>query len=963
LAKINPIKIKQDADKEEKSGRLDKAIALYRQLLDDNPRDWNTINKIGDLFARMNRVKEASAEYAKVADFYAKDGFHLKAIAIWKKINKLDATALDPYLHLADLYSKQGLMMEAKAQYQIVVDEYLKRGRAREAGDVLRKMAEIDPSDLKIRSRLADIYLRDGKTGQAVEEHVAIAEELGRKGHPAEALQVLEKGLKLDPSNARLRAELARAYVLQKNFAKAAEFLEDVLRAAPDDVAMLSQLGEAYLSGNRLGEADKVFARLASLRPDDVETRTQLGRLKLARGEFDAASEELTAVADRLAESGKGDKAVALLQQVIQKSPSHIPTLIKLVELHRVLRNDRAVANAYSQLSEAYVKAGEFDRAASVLEILVGMEPQNQQYTSKLQHVRSKLGAEVDVDLPPLEEESFAMPLEEPALDVEVSAPTPMAVPSSFSVPQAIEPSGPLSDEDSEFIEEHVAEGKVFRKYGLVDKAADQFEAVIARFPDHLETRLELLDVYKEKGQLTKAAQQCVALVQIYRIQGDVEAAENALTEARGLAPEVVPEDLLVPPAAVEAAPEAAEALPVVEDLEPEPVAIGFEEEGAAPEEELPALEEEISLEAAEEPEAEPELPATAGAEEEEISLEAELPEVGAADSSEEDLGLEDLGVEAPSGPELGLGGDELPGLSDLGMEEPPPAPAAPAPLRAAAAKPAAAASGLPPEIQRVIAEVDSYMSLGFVDDARDALREVAGRFPGHPALLEKMAELGLGAEEEAPVAVPPPALEAPASLEDALADLGVPEPAVLAPPPEPEGGIDLGAELSDLFSAQSAVEEAPAEEVSPELGDAGLNEIFKEFKKGVDKQLGKEDYDTRYNLGIAYKEMGLIDEAIAEFQLAAKDDSRLLECSSMLGICFMEKGMPKLAIKWFEKGLEAPGRREEEYQGLRYDLAMAYEADGEAQRALDLYTDLYGQDANFRDVSAKVRELRTSLG
>jgi lipopolysaccharide biosynthesis regulator YciM len=103
---------------------------------------------------------------------------------------------------------------------------------------------------------------------------------------------------------------------------------------------------------------------------------------------------------------------------------------------------------------------------------------------------------------------------------------------------------------------------------------------------------------------------------------------------------------------------------------------------------------------------------------------------------------------------------------------------------------------------------------------------------------------------------------------------------------------------------------------------------------------------------------MGLIDEAIAEFQLAAKDENRLLECSSMLGICFLEKGMPKLAVKWFEKGLQAPGRSEEEYQGLKYDLAMAHEASGEMDRALNLFTDLYGQNANFRDVATKVREL-----
>jgi len=983
LAKINPIKIKQDADKEEKAGRLDKAISLYRQLLDDNPRDWNTINKIGDLFARQNRVREASAEYAKVAEFYARDGFHLKAIAIWKKINKLDATVLEPYLHLAELYAKQGLMMEAKAQYQIVVDEYLKRGRSREAGDVLRKMADIDPSDLKIRSRLADIYIREGKTSEAVEEHVAIADELNRMGHPAEALQVLEKGLKLDASNAKLRAELARAYVVQKNFAKAAGFLEDVLRAAPDDSAMLSQLGEAYLSNNRLDEADKVFARLASLNPNDLETKAQLGRLKLARGDFDAACEELTPVADRLAEQGKGDKAVALLQQIVQKSSGHIKTLIKPVELHRVLRNDRAVAGAYLQLSEAYIKAAEFDRAASVLEILVSMEPQNQQYASRLQFVQGKLGGDAGAELPALgEEEAFAVPLEEPELDVEVSAPEPIVPPSSFTVAQGIESSGPLSEEDREFIEEHLAEGKVFRKYGLIDKAADQFEAVIARFPDHLETRQELLDVYKEKNQPTRAAQQSVALAQIYKIQGDLEAAEAAVAEARGLDPAVVPEGLLEP------TPAEPEPLPLIEEGADEGLAIGFEEEGAVGEEELPAIEEELPAIEEELPAIEEELPAIEeelpAVEEELPAVEEELPAVeeelpldlGQAEPSAAgtELGLEEfptepaaeLGMEegGASEQDLGFPADELSGLPDLAE-----APAAPAPLRAAAAKPAAATPSLPTEIQKVLSEVDSYMSLGFVDDARDALREISARFAGHPALLEKMAEVGLEAEpsEEppaepvAPAAALPPAEQSP--LEDALAGLGVPSPAVLEPPPVPEGGIDLGAELSELFSAQSAVDEPPQEEVSQDLGDAGLTEIFKEFKKGVDKQLGKEDYDTRYNLGIAYKEMGLIDEAIAEFQLAAKDENRLLECSSMLGICFMEKGMAKLAVKWFEKGLQAPGRREEEYQGLRYDLAMAYEADGDARRALELFTDLYGQDANFRDVSAKVRDLRASLG
>jgi tetratricopeptide (TPR) repeat protein len=954
----------------------------------------------------MNKNHEAAIEYAKVADFYAKDGFHLKAIAIWKKINKLDATALDPYLSLADLYAKQGLMMEAKSQYQIVVDEYLKRGKSKDAGDVLRKMADIDPADLKIRSKLADLYTREGNTGKAIEEMIAIADELNRKGHLAEAVQVLEKGLKIDSSSGKLRAELARSYIVQKNFAKAAEFLEDVLKSAPNDTATLVQLGEAYLSSNRVDDAEKIFKHLVKVQPDNPDTRVQMARLSLAKGNFDAAYSELAPLVDRFLEKGEGEKAASLLQQLVQKNASHTKTLTKLVDVYRQLKNDRAVATTYSQLTEAYIKGGELEQAVSILEILIGMEPANQQHQSKLNFVRGKLGGA------PMAASAPAAPEPEVSL-AQDAGPPPLSVVSASSGAHTLESSGPLSEEDQEFIEEHLAEGKVFRKYGLIDKAADQFEAVIARFPDHLETRQELLDVYKEKGQPAKAAEQAVVIAQVHKLRGDAEAAETAINEARGLAPDAVPADWDAAPAG--AAPVAAEE-PMLAMDEPAP---------------LPAAEEEIPLEVED-------AGLDAG-----MEAEAELPDldlgVEAAPAEQIDEGLSLESADSPS-EELSLGAEELPldqpaeeapseelGLGDASLEmesapaslpeaeaideppppEPEPTPPPPAPLRAAPAKPAPApvvagkpapapppqivakqpppppaAPGLPADLQRVLDEVESYMSLGFVDDAKEALHEIGQRYPSHPAILEKLAEHGIDLEavEEAPEPAPAPAqqaasddlgldLDAPspdASPLDSLGDLTPPEPApsfgAMAAPAVPDGGIDLGAELGELFSAQSAVEEPPVAEASSELGDAGLNEMFKEFKKGVDKQLGKEDYDTRYNLGIAYKEMGLVDEAIAEFQLAAKDEGRLLECSSMLGICFMDKGMPKLAVKWFEKGLKAPGRSEEEYQGLRYDLAMAHESSGDLDKALNIFEDLYGQDANFRDVAQKVRDLRAAL-
>src|SRR5438445_13897230 len=148
-------------------------------------------------------------------------------------------------------------MMEAKSHYQIVVDEYIKRGKTREAGDVLKKMAEIDPGDLKVRSKLADLYTREGSAGKAVDEHIAIAEELHKKGHLAEALQVLEKGLKLDPASTRLRAEVARVHLVQKNYDKAISVLEDALQQARGDKELLGRLGEAYLGAKKVEQAEE----------------------------------------------------------------------------------------------------------------------------------------------------------------------------------------------------------------------------------------------------------------------------------------------------------------------------------------------------------------------------------------------------------------------------------------------------------------------------------------------------------------------------------------------------------------------------------------------------------------------------------------------------------------------------------------------------------------------------------
>ena len=103
---------------------------------------------------------------------------------------------------------------------------------------------------------------------------------------------------------------------------------------------------------------------------------------------------------------------------------------------------------------------------------------------------------------------------------------------------------------------------------------------------------------------------------------------------------------------------------------------------------------------------------------------------------------------------------------------------------------------------------------------------------------------------------------------------------------------------------------------------------------------------------------MGLVDEAIGEFQLASKDAARAVECCSMLGHCFLEKGMPQLAVKWFRKGVETPTITEVETSGMLYDLATVYQDTGDTDLAYKTFLEVYGRNTNYRDVAQRVKDL-----
>jgi tetratricopeptide (TPR) repeat protein len=1181
---IDKAKTQKAAEKYVASGKVPQAIEEYLKILKENPKDWNLMIQIGDLYLKTTKNSEAIGMFQKVADHYYTDGFFLKAIAIYKRINKLDPTVIEICIRLSDLYLKQGLTMDAKSQLQTVAAHYVSKNQTKDAIQTFRRLIEIEPDNLKTRNELAKAYKSEGMIPEAMKEYLEISDELIRKGMLKEGLAVLETAYKLDPKNIGIVRKILLIYNEQNDVAKGVTLLEDTLKFDVSNPEILAMLAESYAARKMFARAYETIDR-ALLHATVKEPLWSLkGDVYLKEGELDKAFAQYSLVTERAVQHREPEKAIALMQKVQRVDPSFPPVLKQLVELYTMAHQETNMLAAYNALIDAYISKAMYTDAAKYLEQLIQIEPDNAQHHEKLGFVKSFLEKPKpkEKEPPPGEEFSFetevsgseitsgdfdlGISLEtEPGVSFFEPAPTPAPPPPTPVAPAPPPPKPAMApapaaieatEEEKDFVSEHLIEAEVFTKYGLIDKAIEQLQIIVAKYPNSVLAHQKLKEIYLEKGERDKAVEECVAMSRIFRKQGNQDQAEDLLSEARQINPNhpvldvaykevpaastdvfgeieklaqsmktrpgprtqpkpAPPQKAAPPPPPVEEVEieieEPAEALdaglpaeafeeidfyigqglsseakkmlhsmrqqhgddpgiltrlarlgervaaapkppaPVIEKKEPVPepveeeISINFEEEievpsfEAAPEAipsvpevisveleseeiQIPALEEPpVSVEETwdfgkvaiheekmpameqsviEEPEAEPEPepvveqpvqePVVAEQEaSEELSfaldlapeeaeiepqeemmtatepveeLELELPELAAEEEEPEiEFSMAEEVSEAP--PELAeLEPLEVPEISVLLGEPVEEIPVEPEPAEELSLE-------LPQEEPSVV-EVEEMEPAPSFDEIIGGELEPTD----FGELEEPVPAVAVGSVEVGPELAPLPALpvkEEEESLSDVL-DAAFDRTHEAEHPPESvpvkasqdlfqeeEDFFDLAAELEEGFlNVQSAVEEE-----RPQDGqNYSLEEILSDFKKGVEKQLGAEDFDTRYNLGIAYKEMGLIDEAIAEFQIASKDPRRFLECCIMLGLCFVEKGMPKLAVKWYQRGLDTPGYGEEECQGLRYELAQAYEVMGELEKAHEIYQEVYGANASYRNVAKKVKELQNQL-
>src|SRR5688500_9852670 len=253
------------AEKLLRQGKLDPAIAEYVRMVEEQPRDWNMRNTLGDLYVRASQLDKAVAQYLQIADHLFGEGFYSKAAALYKKILKIKPDEESVQLHLGEISAKQGLLADAKAYFLAVAARRKARGDRAGGDEIVVRLGSLDPSDFEARALAARTLEQNGDATAAAALYRAMHADLIEKKRPDEAMKALRAAVQLNPGDVAGRTELARAAVAAGDLEAAATYLDRAV--AGDDPALLRPLLEIELRAGRIDTAREILAHLLRIDP------------------------------------------------------------------------------------------------------------------------------------------------------------------------------------------------------------------------------------------------------------------------------------------------------------------------------------------------------------------------------------------------------------------------------------------------------------------------------------------------------------------------------------------------------------------------------------------------------------------------------------------------------------------------------------------------------------------------
>lgn len=719
---FDKIKAMRTAERCLAQGKIRAAISEYRRVVENDPKDFGTLNILGDLYMKNSEEQEAVGCFAQVADYYNTQGFSQKAIAVYNKISRLKPNSMEVSAKLAQLYKSKGSFSEARTHYTSLAEQYQRSGQKIEALAIWKQIADLDPNDTATYLKIAEVYWQEDEKDEAAKAFAEAGRRLSAQGKFESALAAYSRALEINRNDLAILKGYVNAQIEMDCADEAAKILENILEKQPYNRDILFLLIDCYIDSDNPAEAEKAVIKLVEQEPSNYPKFLELVEIHLKNKDLESAVRILSMSSEHLLVGGQSEQFLKYTNEILARNPENLDALRLLVRYHGWHRDDGELKKSLELLAETARLNESVDDERYALSQLVMIAPHEIGYAQRLQEIKVQYGFE----------------------DAEYKV-----------------------DESGENVAEGIPE---FENFAVIEEGGSNGGGQIYE-ADFADTDGNFDNLPKEKffefsrnGSSNGTAETAEKLEE-YITKGVLD--EAYLTE-----PETVPEEL-----------ETAELKP----------------------------------------------------------------------------------------------SDELKLVSEL-------------------------------------ESIDFYIAQGYKELAEKSLNALAEQFGNRLELTELRAKMG--------------------NTLPAFSNNGAAKPEKTELKPETKN--------TDAFSSFR--------------NDLGLEEGEAE---------AEGDYETHYHMATAYREMGLMEDAIREFQnainLTKPDDEtrRFFQCANLLGICFMEKAMPNLALMWYRRSLEAAGLDEEEKQALYYEIGNAYEIGEEEGKAIEYFEKIYAENIDYRDVGKRLKNLK----
>ncbi|MBI5192255.1 MAG: tetratricopeptide repeat protein [Nitrospirae bacterium] len=770
-------KILENAQQYTIRAQIQKAIEEWKKLLTNTPNDANIYNTIGDLSLKnsssSNPHGDAVSFYVKAAEQFESTGFALKAIAVYKKVLKITPNNKEVYMRLGNLDCERGLIGNAREDYLMAAKLFSQEGLIKDALEVYRKIADLDPSNLSVRTKIAEMFLKEGMKNAAIEEYNKIAGAYLKAGKREEAEHLYDVILDLQPDNINAVIETGRFHLKNGKVESALEYGKKALSLSPDSEDVLSFLAEVYNSTGIFDKAEESLTRIIELNPGELSYRETRASILFNKGDVENAACEYLEIGREYLNRRNIDKARLFTEKAVEIAPEMILAHELLFDIY--LRNNMKedVVGKGLFLAGHYQDSGDVEKAVDYYLRILKEDPFNVEAKERL----TAIEAEKQIFQTDEETTVEVIPLEKSIIE-------------EIPIDKKVDITNQLSSAD------------VYIKYGLMEKAIAELQQIINTIdPMNEAAHIKLKDIYRITGEKEKVVEECLVLLNIFEANGERDKMERMINEASAISPE----DRRVK---------------------------GYKDR---------------------------------------LYMKVNIPSQS-----------------------------HLPTLEKTERER-----------------------GWADETDELLEEAGFYEQQGMIEEAINVYRKVLKIDSNNAVALRQLTLLG---------------------PEDR--NVPIPEMEVIKPEKESsESFFDLGDMLKE-----DVVEEPPFRP---------LDEIFKEFNEGVKLQIDTGDYESHYDLGISYKEMGLFHEAVEEFKSCGPLTSRYFDASFMISLCHKELGEYREAIDALNKAIKNDQYNEKRHIALKYELGILLEITGQRDDALSIFRQIYFFDATYRDVSEKVLTLQ----